>query len=65
MGNSKKANPGNVVSIGDEMKNELEVTIRERAYELYEMRGREDGHDIDDWLKAELELRTQMRRAAA
>ena len=23
------------------------------AYELYEQRGREDGHDFDDWLKAE------------
>lgn len=23
------------------------------AYELYEQRGREDGHDLDDWLEAE------------
>ena len=23
------------------------------AYELYEQRGREDGHALDDWLKAE------------
>lgn len=23
------------------------------AYELYEQRGRENGHDFDDWLKAE------------
>ena len=22
------------------------------AYELYEQRGREDGHDLEDWLKA-------------
>lgn len=27
--------------------------IAEAAYELYEQRGREDGHDIEDWLKAE------------
>ena len=23
------------------------------AYALYEQRGREDGHDLDDWLEAE------------
>ena len=27
-----------------------------RAYELYEKRGREHGHDLDDWLQAEREL---------
>jgi len=27
-----------------------------RAYELYELRGRDDGRDFDDWLKAESEL---------
>ena len=28
-----------------------------RAYQRYEERGREDGHDMDDWLAAEQELR--------
>jgi hypothetical protein len=27
--------------------------IAETAYELYEQRGRADGYDLDDWLKAE------------
>lgn len=27
--------------------------IAMNAYELYEQRGREDGHALDDWLKAE------------
>jgi hypothetical protein len=27
--------------------------IEEVAYELYEKRGREDGHDVEDWLRAE------------
>ena len=27
------------------------------AYQLYEQRGREDGHDLEDWLKAEATLR--------
>jgi len=30
--------------------------IRARAHELYELRGREDGHDLDDWLLAESQL---------
>lgn len=34
----------------------LEEEIRRRAYELYEIRGCEDGHDLDDWLRAEAEV---------
>jgi hypothetical protein len=30
--------------------------IAQRAYELYEQRGRQDGWDLEDWLKAEREL---------
>ena len=33
----------------------LHQEIRQRAYELYEKRGRAHGHDYDDWLKAEAE----------
>jgi hypothetical protein len=33
-----------------------EEQIEVRAYELYVERGREDGHDLDDWLAAEREL---------
>lgn len=33
-----------------------EELIRERAYQLYERRGREDGHDVEDWLEAEAEI---------
>jgi hypothetical protein len=31
--------------------------IEVRAYEIYLQRGCEDGHDIDDWLQAENELK--------
>ena len=34
--------------------------IAQRAYALYLARGREDGHDVDDWLAAELELRKEL-----
>jgi len=30
--------------------------IAHRAYELFQERGREMGHDLDDWLRAEHEL---------
>lgn len=30
--------------------------IARRAYEVYERRGAEPGHDVDDWLQAEREL---------
>jgi hypothetical protein len=39
-----------------------EEEIAQRAYALYEMRGREDGHDLDDWLKAERELLEERTR---
>jgi len=32
--------------------------IERRAYELYERRGHENGHDCDDWLLAEAQLRS-------
>jgi hypothetical protein len=34
---------------------------RERAYELYETRGREPGQDEQDWLRAEQELLNRER----
>jgi len=39
--------------------------VAQRAYELFEERGREDGHDLDDWLEAERELQTQPASATA
>ncbi len=33
--------------------------IAQRAYELYERRGCEDGRDMEDWFAAESELRNQ------
>jgi Protein of unknown function (DUF2934) len=35
---------------------QIQKRIRERAYEIYEARGREDGHDLEDWFLAELEV---------
>jgi len=35
---------------------QIQGQIRQRAYEMYELRGREDGDDLDDWLIAESEV---------
>ena len=35
---------------------DLEEQISRRAYELYERRGCEAGHETEDWLQAEAEL---------
>lgn len=42
-----------------------EEEIRRRAYELFEIRGREDGHELDDWLRAEKELAVGKSHAVA
>jgi hypothetical protein len=33
--------------------------IAELAYQLYEQRGRKDGHDIEDWIQAEQTIRAE------
>jgi hypothetical protein len=44
----------------------VEEQIRCRAYQLYEERGKLDGYDVEDWLRAEAEILTHkvMRKAA-
>jgi DUF2934 family protein len=44
---------------------ELEYQIRLRAYRLYEARGREDGHELEDWFRAEEENTGKKVRTAA
>jgi hypothetical protein len=42
----------------------IEQQIQQRAYELYERRERTGGHDLDDWLQAEYEIKGKQARAA-
>lgn len=44
---------------------ELANLIHRRAYELFEARGREHGHALDDWLQAEAEILARQRKATA
>jgi len=41
---------------------ELEEKVRQRAYELYLERGREEGHEAEDWIRAEAEVAAGQRR---
>ena len=36
-----------------------EDSVRERAYQLFATRGFEHGHDFDDWVEAERQLKSQ------
>ena len=36
--------------------------IAKRAFELYEARGCQNGHDVEDWLRAEQELEEEQTR---
>jgi hypothetical protein len=42
----------------------VESNIARRAYDLYLARGCGHGHDVDDWLQAERELRGALTPAA-
>jgi Protein of unknown function (DUF2934) len=44
---------------------DLQEQVRRRAYELYEERGKVNGHDLADWLQAESEVRQQKSKAMA
>ena len=39
--------------------------IAKRAFELYCERGHQDGHDLQDWIQAERELRDRVSSSAA
>jgi hypothetical protein len=56
------------VSTGKPGEGSLELTediMRTRAYRFYEERGCEDGHHLEDWLRAEAEVFGKKPAAAA
>ena len=44
---------------------EQQETIRRRAFQIYQQRGMADGHELDDWLRAEAEINSQPTQKAA
>ena len=61
--NPPKKQPATVTD--DPQDIELEQQIRERAYELYEARGQEDGHEQEDWFRAKEEITIKKFRTAS
>jgi hypothetical protein len=56
---AEKKAPGGLQRLDDRQLQEL---ISRRAYELYLQRGREDGHDLQDWFNAEREIQLETER---
>jgi DUF2934 family protein len=52
MGNAKPQMRKETTSTVD-----IDERIRQRAFELFQLRGCQDGHDFDDWMEAEAEVR--------
>ena len=48
-----------------DLSSDIEERIRERAYELYEQRGRADGFAFADWFQAETEMKGQQKQPQA
>jgi hypothetical protein len=49
-------NNGAQLLFGTHLGPPTQEEIATRAYELFEARDRQHGHDVDDWLRAEREL---------
>jgi Protein of unknown function (DUF2934) len=47
---------GVIRSISDGRPAEIDNKIHQRAHELYVARGRASGRELEDWLRAEIEL---------
>jgi Protein of unknown function (DUF2934) len=48
-----------------DLSSDIEERIRERAYELYEQRGRADGFALADWFQAETEIKGEQKQPQA
>jgi hypothetical protein len=68
MSRAVEMNPSSVIqeASAERMSEALRERIEQRAYELYEARGSEPGHEVEDWAKAEAEIlqQTKLHRAA-
>jgi len=57
--------PISSVEAGNGSSIDLESEIRRRAYELYELRGCAPGHEDEDWLVAEREIKARFNQLAS
>ena len=62
---AKKSTAKSAKVNSEESTVDLEEQIRRRAYQLYERRGCEHGHEVEDWLAAEAELAQERTMSVA
>lgn len=43
---------------------DIDERIRQRAFELFQLRGCQNGHDFDDWMQAEEEIMGKPQKLA-
>jgi len=60
-----RPNPPSTDSQKVQFPDQIHDRINQRAYELYERRGRDDGHALDDWLTSESEVTGSTKGEAA
>jgi len=67
MAKSQRRQTGNLATMSsvNPLASVSDSDIARRAYQLYEERGGGHGHDVDDWLQAERELRPALSSTAA
>jgi oligoendopeptidase F len=61
--NNLTAIPNQIPTKVTNSMHDLQEQIRRRAHELYEQRGRDEGHELDDWLQAESEVTRHKAKA--
>jgi Protein of unknown function (DUF2934) len=66
MSRAVEMNPTSPIQQNVTLTEPLRERIEQRAYELYEARGSEPGHEMEDWTKAEAEIlhQSKLHRAA-
>jgi hypothetical protein len=66
MSRAVEMNPTSPILQTTPINEDLRERIEQRAYELYEARGSEPGHELEDWTKAEAEIvhQSKLHRAA-
>ena len=61
---SRREKNGQMRKIGDvngtPLPDQLLERISQRAFELYELRGGAHGHEVEDWLEAERQIRAEI-----
>lgn len=57
---ARTVNSGRTASSGTTSVKDVTESIRKKAYELYEKRGRKSGNSLNDWLEAERIVRSKL-----